>query len=433
MRNNAMSLQLFESWLRKGLGRAVIFLQQNEGAPYRDAVLRALLHNITYDAQCEEGRGEYLWKLIQHSGDRKFFQDAVLCHLTHPVPDLGEEYEWPQIFYVAQRFAGECGPEMRQAMYSAFDRLGFGTAGVSAATSLINLDGLEGFAFAVNRFDMSSSEDEWWTVGSLITDLEDRFGKDEAERLIARTAASDRTVEKIIGAYRLYEEGRKDAKKQADLEQADLATLTSMPGEHSWAWEFRRWAIKASDEELGAAANQFLWETNPAKVWGCLRLFARRPFSGDVGRLLELSDSDNQRVRRAAVVALSRVRDPRVRSRALVLLHSGERFGDGVALLESNYDPGDFRLFENVFTRPLTPNEIHSVGMSVRHIIDKNVWPELEKLLLLLYEEGPCSLCRTEIVEALIKLDRLPDWVRAECHFDAEPETRKLVSADARS
>jgi len=166
---------------------------------------------------------------------------------------------------------------------------------------------------------------------------------------------------------------------------------------------------------------------NPEKVWGCLRVFAHRPFPGDVSRLLELSDSDHERVRRAAVVALSRIKDSRVRSRALVLLRSSERFTDGVDLLESNYEAGDFRIFEDLFTRSLTPGELHGIGMSIRHIVDKNVWPELEKVLLSLYEAGPCSLCRTEFVEALIELERLPDFIRNEGQFDAEPDTRRAV------
>lgn len=204
MNDKATSLESLESWLRKGLGRAVIFLAQNKAAPYRNAILHACLHNITYDSQCEEGRGEYLWMLIEHSGDRKFFRDAVLQHLTQPC--RGADYDWPQIFYVAQQFATDGDSEMRQQMYSAFDVLRFSEAGASSATSLIELDPLEGFVFAINRFDTSSSEDDWWMVGSLITDLQDRVGKAEAEQLIASAVGTHTSVENVVGDYRRYEE-----------------------------------------------------------------------------------------------------------------------------------------------------------------------------------------------------------------------------------
>jgi len=432
MNSNAASIELFESWVRKGLGRAVAFLTRNKGIPYRDAILHACLHNVAYDAQCEEGRGEYLWMLIEHSGDRKLFRDALLDHLTR-LPHDTEEYDWPQIFHVAKKFASEGDSAMRRAMYSAFDLLGFGKAGASSATSLINLDALEGLVFAVHRFDSSSPEDDWWMIGSLITDLEDRMGKQEAVQLIASAAATDTAIGNVISAYRQYEEEGRQANERVDSERVDLPALKNMPGDRSWRWRFRRWALKATHEELSAATAYFLLDVNPEKVWGCLRAFAHRPFPGDVCRLLELSDSDHERVRRAAVVTLSRIKDLRVRRRALILLQSAERFTDGIDLLESNYEAGDFRIFEDLLTRSLTPAELHGIGLSIRHIVDKKVWPELEKVLLSLYETGPCSLCRTEFVEALIELERLPDFIRDEGQFDAEPDTRRAVLADVHS
>jgi hypothetical protein len=426
MKDKATSLESFESWLRKGLGRAVTFLAQNREAPFRNAVLHACLHNITYDAQCEEGRGEYLWMLIEHSGDRKFFRDAVVQHLTQPCHEA--DYEWPQIFYVAQQFATEGDSEMRLSMYSAFDVLRFSEAGASSATSLIHLDPLEGFVFAIDRLDTSSSEDNWWMVGSLITDLEDRVGKAEAERLIASAVGTHTSVENVVGAYRRYEEERRQASQRSDSEHLDLQALRNMPGDRSWAWRFRRWALKASPEELSAATKQFLSDENPEKVWGCLRVFcAPRPFPGDVGHLLRLSDSDHNRIRRAAAVALSKIRDPRVRAHALMLLQSTERFTDGIKLLESNYDESDFPMFNQAVTRSSTPEEIHGIGMTIQHMVENDVRLEFEPLLLFLYEAGPCSLCRTEFVEALIKLERLPESIRDECRFDAEPDTRRAV------
>ena len=425
MNDKVTSLESFESWLRQGLGRAITFLAQNRKAPYHKAVLHACLHNITYDAQLEEGRGEYLWMLIEHSGNRKFFRDAILRHLTQPSHE--SEYDWPQIFYVAQQFATEGDSEMRQAMYSAFDLLRFSEAGASSATSLIQMDAWEGFVFAIDRYDTSSSEDDWWMVGSLITDLEDRVGKAEAERLIARAGATHASVENVIGLYRRYEEERRQASQRSDTEQLDLPALRNMPGDRSWAWRFRRWALQASPEELFAATKQFLSDEDPEKVWGCLRVFARRPFPGDVGHLLRLSDSDHDRIRRAAIVALSKIRDPLVRAHGLMLLQSTERFAEGIELLESNYDQSDLPIFHQAVTRASTPEEIHGIGMTVRQIVKNDVRPELEPVLLFLYEAGPCSLCRTEFVEALIKLERLPEFIRDECRFDAEPDTRRVV------
>jgi hypothetical protein len=161
MKDKTIGLESFESWLRQGLGRAVTFLAEHREVPYRKAVLHACLHNVTYDAQLEEGRSEYLWMLIEHSGDRKFFRDAVLQHLRQPSQE--SEYEWSQIFYIAQQFATEGDSEMRQAMYSAFNLLRFSEAGACSATSLIHLDAWEGFVFAIDRFDpVLKTIGGWW-------------------------------------------------------------------------------------------------------------------------------------------------------------------------------------------------------------------------------------------------------------------------------
>jgi hypothetical protein len=157
-----------------------------------------------------------------------------------------------------------------------------------------------------------------------------------------------------------------------------------MPGDRSWAWRFRRWALKANPEELSAATKQFLSDEDPEKVWGCLRAFAHRPFPGDLRRVLELCDSDHDRVRRAALVALSKIRDPLVRAHGLMLLPSKERFTDGIELLESNYDESDFPILNQAVIRSSTPEEIHGIGMTVRYIVKNDVRPDLNRC---------CSFC----------------------------------------
>jgi hypothetical protein len=47
--------------------------------------------------------------------------------------------------------------------------------------------------------------------------------------------------------------------------------------------------------------------------------------------------------------------------------------------------------------------------------------------LLHIYENNPCTNCRTKTVEQLAAIDRLPDWMREECRYDASEDTRNLV------
>jgi hypothetical protein len=93
----------------------------------------------------------------------------------------------------------------------------------------------------------------------------------------------------------------------------------------------------------------------------------------------------------------------------------------------SNYQEGDFRRIEQSLKITGDTDELHDVGMAVRHLLAVNCPPDAGKSLEFLYENGPCSLCRGEFVEKLIALESIPDWMREECLYDADPDTRKLV------
>jgi hypothetical protein len=72
-------------------------------------------------------------------------------------------------------------------------------------------------------------------------------------------------------------------------------------------------------------------------------------------------------------------------------------------------------------------DDFHHFGFGVRDLLEAHCPVEAEGSLLLLYEKGPCSLCRYEFVKNLISIQRLPDWMRAECRYDASDQIRKLV------
>jgi hypothetical protein len=79
----------------------------------------------------------------------------------------------------------------------------------------------------------------------------------------------------------------------------------------------------------------------------------------------------------------------------------------------------------------IDPYIYHCMGIDVRRFVEAHRSEEAERSLLLLYENGPCSLCRHGAVEELIAIDRLPAWIREECQYDAYSETRKLVASKA--
>ena len=116
----------FEGWLRKGLGRAAIFVKTHPPEHCRAPLLHACTHNLTYDSQCEDSRGPYLVNLIEASGDVEFYRDRILSALAadQTQMDLG------QLFEIASSFAANGDRELKQAMYATFARRGFANAGI---------------------------------------------------------------------------------------------------------------------------------------------------------------------------------------------------------------------------------------------------------------------------------------------------------------
>jgi hypothetical protein len=194
----------------------------------------------------------------------------------------------------------------------------------------------------------------------------------------------------------------------------------------------RAWARNASIEELELAADDLLGENDTERLVGYLRMFQFRQFPRAIDRLLELASAEDDRIARAALLALSHIQDQRVRALALDLLAGAKSWrsdGDAVNLLTRNSQDGDYRILERLLERQTDPDEIDWLGHGVLHFVEANRSEEAERVLNLLYENGPCSLCRHGVIEELIAIGRFPEWMRDECQYDAYSETRKLMKS----
>jgi hypothetical protein len=81
-----------ENWLRKGLGRPALFLNDNAGPPWRDQLLHGCTHRLVYDRQCEPSRSRCKQNL---EGGRN-----VLAALDH----VGEHLERDRLDFTRRLF-----------------------------------------------------------------------------------------------------------------------------------------------------------------------------------------------------------------------------------------------------------------------------------------------------------------------------------------
>lgn len=102
-----------------------------------------------------------------------------------------------------------------------------------------------------------------------------------------------------------------------------------------------------------------------------------------------------------------------------------------IQLLNRNAERSDYRVLEGLLGEAIEPYIYHCMGIDVGRFVEAHRSEEAERSLLLMYENGPCSLCRHGAVEEFIAIDRLPAWIREACQYDAYSETRKLVASKA--
>jgi hypothetical protein len=98
-----------------------------------------------------------------------------------------------------------------------------------------------------------------------------------------------------------------------------------------------------------------------------------------------------------------------------------------VDLIVANYDEGDLATIEELFTCENDINEKHGIGHSIRTLFQNIRPPGIEDALLVVYEFGPCAMCREFIVHDMLKADLLPESIVAECRFDANPDIRQMA------
>lgn len=415
----------FNQWLQKGMGRAVVYLKTHDPKPCREAVLYASLHNLAYDRQCEGSREVYLLDLIRSTGEEDFFRNELFRALTTGPED--PEFDLGQTIELARNFAGNGDHEIKQAMYDALVNAGFEEAGCYYS-ELIKLDGLPALLFVAEHFPATTPDSSVWQVGSLISYLQERDGEGVADEAIRRASEDSPRLAQMLekgGVHRRGSEPRRKDQKRPDYPTlkrmiAESAT-TALPLVHAG------WGRAASAEELEAATADLLTETDEKRLLAYLSIFRGRRFPGPTARLLELAQGDNVRLARQAVAVVSQINDPEIRSLGLRFLNMPGKKGDGADLLANNYQQEDFQLIAARLREPMETDELHHLEMGVRDLAKEHREPEAEQCLLLLYEKGPCSLCRRGIVEALITIDRFPEWMREECRWDAYADTRKLV------
>jgi hypothetical protein len=417
----------FRRLLHNGRGQALLYLQDHDAAPHREAILYACLHNTVYDRQAEGSNAEYIFEAIGLANEAAFYRDALLRALQHPM----DEYHLGQICDLLRCFAQQGDQGARQALYDAFSQE---QADYEAMFAIVELDGLPGFLHIADRIGASAAEDEdFWEGHSFLLQLIERYGEGTVREALAAAGAVNPRVAAYVAAVeneearyrsRRYRSRAKASRNPGEIDYAHLKSLFDSPDKPSPLW-MRRWGKQASDADLRQLASDLVVETNHFKRRMLLSAFAKRAFPLNHAVLIRLVDDDDEHVAFAAVRALAAVTHPDLRAYALTLL-SSERSWIGLKVLVNHYRVGDHLLVEDVLKTQYghSSEENHRIELDAIALFEHHPSTEATTSLLLIYEYTHCTYCRKDCAFLLHQLRTLPEAVRQECEYDAYPRLR---------
>jgi hypothetical protein len=139
----------FKRILDIGLGRAILYLQTHDAAPYHEVILNACLNNTAFEPLTEGTRARYLYEVIQSTNDVPFYRKHTLKALMKSSP-AWQNWDGQHLFDFATWFALRGDKGARRAITERFD-LNAITGHTLGARNMIWLKGIIGFAHVASR------------------------------------------------------------------------------------------------------------------------------------------------------------------------------------------------------------------------------------------------------------------------------------------
>jgi hypothetical protein len=419
-----MDKNQFQELLWMGMGRAITYARENNVQQFRDVILDACLHCRAVDPISEGTRADYMFGLVNLLPNRQFYCDEVL----NALPGSGDDRDAEQRFRFAACMAFKRDERAKQIMYESFEpgpRWGEGIG-----INFVQMDGRKGLVFAAAKIgELMISKSLEVETGWLWSSALEICGEKKAELALRRAAAEDPRVE----AYRLsVVKGRSGKDTWEEIKALGYEQLKPrLAGLRGF--RLTGWGRRASDEDVEQAARGLLASQTPTEQLQHLRIFADRSFPLEPSSVVEITLSGQKDLAHAGAVALAQISHPSVRDLAFRLAETrGPGWDHAIGMLDRNWQPGDHEVALGWFESEHDHDVRHRMQMDLRQFWEHHPEPPTEvRMLLSLYEHGPCSFCRRYVIERLIDLHSLPAPVRAECAYDANEDVRDLAAMES--
>lgn len=426
---------LLPRMLHAGMGRAVLYLLQQDLREYRDMILDACLHNQVLDMQVDGTQAVYLYTLIKYSSEVDFYREKIIDALV----EVTEIKDAVQLFDFAVLFAKDGYSRAREVAYQKFIKNDIEDGEYDGAYQLIEMDGIYGLMFVLDV--LGAAEYKSYIIEWLISEVEEILGIEAVYSTLVKAAAENENIKTALEiAEYPYSEPLITAEIRQSGRRGDAADWRRRREEEdrglSWEEVKERetnnlsfWARQAPEEELIKVAEDLIRESDPEKIKMYLRIFFKRIFPLQPEHLIEFLNAEDEMIQNCAASALSNMKHPQVRRLFFEWYEKPELAWAAVVFLKRNYIPGDYQFIEALFENEKNPDSLHSICYSTIDVFSNNPLPELLPSLMLVYNQSPCTYCRDKSVDLMHSITDLPHWLIEESVYDANDDLRAFAKS----
>jgi hypothetical protein len=442
----------FSQALRRGLGSAIIELKNSKNkAAYRDIVLRCCLRDISYDWQVEGTKGHYLYLAICATGERAYFEQAVIEKF---LPRCEDRLFW-QLTDILACCANDGSTLAKDALHAKYDyfsakkgrlvkgRIDEGFQWENVACHLFAIDGFSAFKrYAMDMGQLLKKNPDSQNVlyyDWFITEAQDIFSKKRVNVFLDKMYEKSDAIKALMDTIKSDELSCEQYQENHSEEQVTVEILVQTAREmasveinhYGPIMRLRHTFLKnASDADILELAHTVIREKNETVKGLLLRIFLcnmkwNKPFPLGATPLLEYSKSNNETLSKNALGRLEEFKDKRIHDLAVHLLKTKGIKSFALGLLKKNYIKSDDAIIAKTVKKASSiPQYVQS---DVVDIYSRHRSADALPALLNVYQKGDCSHCRYNIVKAMHHCKILPDDILSDCLYDSYDDTRKYA------
>jgi len=404
-----------------GTGRAFVIMKENPDVDFSELIIKAAVFNFAYDAQCESGRADYVFRFIKKSKQKDKIIKAVLKKL---ITKKDDGYGLTQMFDLAILFYKSGYENAKTAMLKRLETDYLDGSDMSREEQVADFFGIEGLLkIAEIQGKRISENDEIIEDSYIVDDFQKKNRNLDVYQILENESKNNQYIKKYLDMILANKFQTYRRKKRKELTYEVVKSRI----ENEEFFTIYKQAFDLSEDEVKQLANDFLKEKRQDKQISYLRFFSRRQFPFDYQPIFKIASRRKEdRLTGNALDALSFFQGNDIRELCINKIQTLKNPCNYLKLLKNNYKEDDYKMLLEIINRSDNYEFIHSLNFGICEIYQSNSTAECKEPLELIYKKMNCGICRQDIVNTLLKNNVLSDNILKELQYDSDEYVRKI-------